>query len=437
MDFISFSIYSWCALARSVLTGKPAACLPSAGLTHRGCRGCEKDSYLPKPNPRRYRQNRQRWGRAGAQPRTTVAGGDSSCKAVSLGFKTLVCLFVCHWATERMEKNINVILSPMSHRSARAEMPHSSRRRARGSRGRAQGTPKAAHPGSCCLPGPALTPSPSPQLGTPVARGHRRPRDNFPGPGRRRRNLHLYLHFLIAPAGFLGQRQALVSMAGFVRTPRTEGGTKGPQWTCHSPASKAAGGAGRGHRSRGHRSLPPPPPAPPTPGRTQGAPQAGEEAGRQPTLSGHWWFWHCWSSGGDTMPVGLLDGGAESQPPSPGGGSRPVPVGSGARARPRCSPCSRFPLFSAGFLSSWGGFLSPSNFPIPFRDCLAGKAPCPGSPRTPPCPLGSCADPREPADQPKPGPRPGKSWSLNRCCKPSATQQRRGSGQHPSAPRPR
>lgn len=169
-----------------------------------------------------------------------------------------VCLFVCHWATERMEKNINVILSPMSHRSARAEMPHSSHCRARGSRGRAQGTPKAAHPGSCCLPDPALTPSPSPELGTPVAWGHRRPRDNFPGPGKRRRNLHLYLHFLIAPAGFLGQRQALVSMAGFVRTPRTEGGTKGPQWTCHSPASKAAGGAGRGHRSRGHRSLPPP-----------------------------------------------------------------------------------------------------------------------------------------------------------------------------------
>lgn len=220
--------------------------------------GCKTASYLPKTNPRRYRQNCQRWGHTGAWPRTTVAGGDSSYKAVSLGFKTLVCLFVAG-QPRAWKKNINVILSPMSHRSARAEIPRSSRHRARGGWGRARGTPKAAHPSSCCLPGPAPMPSPSPQLGTPVAQGHQWHRDNFLRPGRRHRNLHLYLHFLIAPAGFLGQRLPLVSMAGFVRTPRTEGGTKGPQWTCHSPASKAAGGAGQGHRGRGHRSLPPPP----------------------------------------------------------------------------------------------------------------------------------------------------------------------------------
>lgn len=235
--------------------------------------GCKTASYLPKTNPRRYRQNCQPWGHTGARPRTTVAGGDSSCKAVSLGFKTLVCLFVAG-QPRAWKKNINVILSPMSHRSAQAEMPRSSRHRARGSWGRARGTPKAAHPSSCCMPGPAPMPSPSPQLGTPVARGHQWRRDNFLRPGRRHRNLHLYLHFLIAPAGFLGQRLPLVSMAGFVRTPRTEGGTKGPQWTCHSPASKAAGGAGQGHRGQGHRSLPPPP----APGWTQGALQAGEEA---------------------------------------------------------------------------------------------------------------------------------------------------------------
>lgn len=61
-------------------------------------------------------------------------------------------------------------------------------------------------------------------------------------------------------------------------------------------------------------------------------PWAGKEAGWQPTLTGHRWFWHCQSSGGDTTPAGLLDGGAESQLPSPGGGSCPASVGSGARA---------------------------------------------------------------------------------------------------------
>lgn len=262
-----------------------------------------------------------------------------------------------------MEKNINVILSPMSHCSARAEMPRSSRRRARGGRGRAQGTPKAAHSGSCCLPTPAPMPFPSPRLGTPVVWGHRWPGDNFPGPGRQGRNLHLYLHFLIAPAGFLGQRLALVSMAGFVRTPRTEGGTKGPQWTCHSPTSKAAGGAGRGHRGRGHRgwghrSLSPL--AQPTPGRTQGAPRAGEEAGGQPTLAGRWWFRHCRNSIGDTTPAGLLNGGAESQPPSPGGGSCPVPIEAAQEPDPDVPPGPLSRYFQPAFHPAGVGF-----FPLP------------------------------------------------------------------------
>lgn len=156
------------------------------------------------------------------------------------------------------------------------------------------GHPKSGSP-QLLLPGPAPMPSPSPQPGPPVAQGHRWPRDNFPGPGRQHRNLHLYLHFLIAPAGFLGQRLALVSMAGFVWARRTKGGTKGPQWTCHSPASKAAGVVGQGHRGWGHRSLPPP--APTALGRMRGAPQAGEEAGLTPTR--HWWFRHCGSSSGD------------------------------------------------------------------------------------------------------------------------------------------
>lgn len=46
-------------------------------------------------------------------------------------------------------------------------------------------------------------------------------------------------------------------MAGFVQTWRSEGGTKRPQWSCHSPASKAAGGAGRGHRGRGSAARSP------------------------------------------------------------------------------------------------------------------------------------------------------------------------------------
>lgn len=176
----------------------------------------------------------------------------------------------------------------------------------------------------------------------------------------------MYLHFLIAPAGFLGQRLPLVSMAGFVRTPRTEGGTKGPQWTCHSPASKAPGGAGQGHRARGHRSL----------YLHQHRVDVGSPRGRARG-------WLVADAHGTPMvralpeqrwaapwALGQLDGG-----PSAGGGSHPTPIGSGARARPRCSLCSHFPLFSASFPPTSGGFLSPSHFPTPFRHCCACPAP--------------------------------------------------------------
>lgn len=173
----------------------------------------------------------------------------------------------------------------------------------------------------------------------PCSWGHQWPRDNFPGPGRRQRNLHLYLHFLIAPAGFLGQRLALVSMAGFVWTPRTEGGTKGPQWTCHSLASKAAGGAGwDGGTTAGGTAAWPPPSAANTgadagtpPGRGRGRP-AADTRGTLVVLAQ--------SSGGDTTPAGLLRG---------------------ARTRPSCPPLFSFPvIFRRLFIHlGWVSFLLP------------------------------------------------------------------------------
>lgn len=84
---------------------------------------------------------------------------------VTLGFKTH--LFVCLLLGNREDgKNVNVILSPMSHHSARVEMPRSCHHRVWGEQKRAGGTPKAAHSSSLFLSGPALTPSPSPQMGT-------------------------------------------------------------------------------------------------------------------------------------------------------------------------------------------------------------------------------------------------------------------------------
>lgn len=166
-----------------------------------------------------------------------------------MGLKTH--LFVCLSLGNREDgKNVNVILSPMSHRSARVEMPRSCYHRAWGDRKRPEAPQKQLTQLSLPVP-PCSDTFPIPTDGDSVACGHRWPRGNFPSPGRRGRNLHSYLHFLIAPAGFLGLRLALVSMAGFVQTWRTEGGTKRPQWTCHSPASKAAGGAGRGRCGRG------------------------------------------------------------------------------------------------------------------------------------------------------------------------------------------
>lgn len=157
-----------------------------------------------------------------------------------------------------------------------------------------------------------------------MARAHRWPRGDFASPGRRGRNLHSYLHFLIAPAGFPGQRLALVSMAGFVQTWSTEGGTKRPQWPCHSPASKAAGGAGRGTAA-----------CPPRQPRARGRGGCGRWAG----TGG--------SSPGDTRRQRLL------------------------RARRKwCKSWTQmFPLFSFPVVFSQlstqlGGLLSPSSFPL-------------------------------------------------------------------------
>lgn len=246
MHLISFSRYLWHVLASQ----QPAFPLPGSHTA--AAEDARKFSPQNKPQAAL-----QRGGPARAQPHTATAGGDSSCKAVSLGFKTLVCLFVTG-QPRGWKKEINVILSPLSHRSAQAETPCSSRRRALRGIEEPEAPQKQLTPApAACLGPPRCFPSPT--AGTPVAWGHRWPGDNFPGSGKQHRNLHLYLHFLIAPAGFLGQRLALVSMAGFVQTPRTEGGTKGPQWTCHSPASKAAGEAGRGHCGREHCSPSPHP----------------------------------------------------------------------------------------------------------------------------------------------------------------------------------
>lgn len=49
------------------------------------------------------------------------------------------------------------------------------------------------------------------------------------------------------------------------------------------------------------------------------------------------------------------------------------------------------PMFLADFPRSWGRFLTPSNFPIPSRDPLAGEAPC-STHLTHRHALSSCAD---------------------------------------------
>lgn len=237
-----FHLLSHLFLVWRVLSAEWAAAFPLPG-SHPPSRGV-RQFYLPKTPPRDPGRP-QGLGHAWAQP------GDSSCKAVNLGFKThlFVCLFVAgqQRGWKKCQCHIVTYESPLSTGRDAPVLPP----QAWGDQKRAEAPQKQLTP-ALCLSGPALTPSPCPQmgtLGTSVAWGHRWPRDNFLSPGKRGRNLHSYLHFLIAPAGFLGQRLALVSMAGFVQTWRTEGGTKRPQWSCHSPASKAAGGAGRGQCS--------------------------------------------------------------------------------------------------------------------------------------------------------------------------------------------
>lgn len=88
-------------------------------------------------------------------------------------------LFVCLSLGNRegMEKNINILLSPMSHCSARAETPRPSRRmllRPWGNERRARGAPR---PPALPLGLPTLSPSRCPRPGSVVAQGHQWHRD--------------------------------------------------------------------------------------------------------------------------------------------------------------------------------------------------------------------------------------------------------------------
>lgn len=159
-----------------------------------------------------------------------------------------------------MEKNINVILSPMSHHSARAKMPHSSRFRARGGQGRARGTPKAAHPSSCCLPSPAPVPSPSLQLGTPVAPGTSVAQGQLSWPWKASEEFAFIFAFPNCACGFPGAAPGFGFHGRFCVDPENRGRHKGA--TMDLPLTRIKGGRrggmGRGHHGRGHRSLAPP-----------------------------------------------------------------------------------------------------------------------------------------------------------------------------------
>lgn len=138
----------------------------------------------------------------------------------------------------------------------------------------------------------------------------------------------------------------------------------------------------------GHRSLcPPAPPGPPGHGDRVAVPMGWDSRGSSP---------------GDIPTAAVAR----------------RPVGSGARAGPRCSPCSHFLLFSASFPPSWVGcFLLPASHSI---QGPSGSLLCPSSSR---------AGPRNRQDRQN---RPGKTRSPPRSCKPSATEQGRGSSQCPS-----
>lgn len=145
------------------------------------------------------------------------------------------CLFVFLSLGNREDgKNVNVILSPLSHRSARAEvapvLPERGLRHPKTSSKPAQNQLSLpARPCSDTFPIPA-----DGDIGVPG--------DNFPSLGKARQGFAFpYLHFLIAPAGFLGQRPAPVSMAGFVRTWRTEGRHK--EATMELPLTRIKGGS--------------------------------------------------------------------------------------------------------------------------------------------------------------------------------------------------
>lgn len=222
-------------------------------------------------------------------------------------------------------------------------------------------------------------------------------------------DLHSCLHFLMAPAGFLGQRPAPVSMAGFVRTPRTERRTKGPQWTCHSHTSKAGGGAGWG-------TAAPVPPAP-APGWTRGDPWAA-------ALGGHQGFGTCGAALG--MQWGCLMEEQSLNRRHPEVAATPRPSEVVQEPDPDVPPVLISCVCSQ--LSTQLGWVS-FPFHLPYA-CRASEAPCPGSAHTALCPSSSCADHREPQTT--------QNWDQGLGNPgPNAINQRRGSSQHLSTPWPR
>nr|XP_026652198.1 uncharacterized protein LOC113459884 [Zonotrichia albicollis]XP_026652199.1 uncharacterized protein LOC113459884 [Zonotrichia albicollis]XP_026652200.1 uncharacterized protein LOC113459884 [Zonotrichia albicollis]XP_026652201.1 uncharacterized protein LOC113459884 [Zonotrichia albicollis] len=217
-------------------------------------------------------------------------------------------------------------------------------------RKRAGGTPRAAHCSSVCLLA-LLTPSPSAQVGTSEARAHQWPghiggtsvaQGRLWEPWKARRGFALLFAFPNCACGFPGAALAPVSMAGFVRTWSTGGGTKRPQWRCHSAASKAAGGAGRA-----------PQPVPPgTPGP--------------------------WGQGGGALGwdsrVQPWDTPEERREPQAAAAHRKW-----CKSWSQMFPLLSFPVVCSQLSTQLGGLLSPSSFPL-----HSGSLLCPCSSRAGP-----------------------------------------------------
>lgn len=182
-----------------------------------------------------------------------------------------------------------------------------------------------------------------------MAWGHRWPRDKLPEPWKARQEFAFLFAFPNCACGFPGAAAGSGFHGRFCADLEKRGRHK--EATMELPLTRIKGGrrGGPGAPRPGQRSpIPPAPPAPPGQGRGW----LVAAALGQPRFQrwGH--------ASGEA-------GGVESQPLSPRGSSCSAPVGSGARAGPRCSPCSHFLLFSANFPPSWMGcFLLPTSLPI-------------------------------------------------------------------------